>query len=97
MVRLTLNEISDIVPEIDVIHSDDGKDFCYMFNDGRYTGVAYIYSDIQFVEPENEDEGLTIKFSYVILSNKNETEIGEHFYQTIGDILVKIIEHAVDN
>lgn len=97
MLRLTLKEIPEIVPEIDVIHSDDGTDFCYMFKDGIYKGVAYVYSDIKFEEPEKENEGLTIKFSYVILDNKNDAKIDENFYQTIGDILVKIIEHAVNN
>jgi hypothetical protein len=86
-----------IAPELEAI--DDGtKVGFYRFKSGPYEGVTYTYANIKFTP---QDDTLHISFQYVIMEDpmdvapKNSDDDDE-FKQTIGDLLVKIIDASVN-
>lgn len=71
--------------------------------EGDYTGVIYKYGRLNFSE-ENEDGSANLQFDYYIEKVPEELgmtkeDLGEDttFLNTLGDILVHIIEDAIEH
>lgn len=110
--KLDINKIESIVPEIKVIGSND-KVIAYEIVSGEYKGITYTYSDIKFnvvhtvtgeladitvddFENGDEDYSISLSFQYVVIKNDNEVKTTENFKQYIGDILISVVEGNLD-
>ena len=62
---------------------------------GRFENVIYNYGRVTIPQEENEDGTMPFQFEYNIVDNANipEEEFEEEFFNTIGDILVDIIDN----
>ena len=62
---------------------------------GRFENVIYNYGRVTIPQEENEDGTMPFHFEYNIVDNANipEEEFDEEFFNTIGDILVDIIDN----
>ena len=67
---------------------------------GDYEGVIYQYGKVSLAEHENEKGKLpmSFKFNIVEYNNHNEEKLNasEDFKNTIGDILVEIIDELLE-
>ena len=95
----TLTQIlPDIAPEIEPV-TDGSKVGFYRFKSGPYEGIVFTYANIRFT-PNEEDDYLQVGFQYIIIQDpkgnqpKNQIE-DDVFKQKIGEILIKIIDAAV--
>jgi hypothetical protein len=86
-----------VAPELEAI--DDGSSVgFYRFKSGEYEGITYTYANIKFTP---QDDTLHISFQYVIMEDPldkapKSSDGDEAFKQTIGDLLVKIIDASVN-
>lgn len=89
--------LPEVAPELEAVHDDTSVGF-YRFKTGDYEGITYTYANIKF---RPVDDSLELSFQYVIVEDpldrapKSE-EAEEVFKQTIGDLLVKIIDASVN-
>ena len=62
---------------------------------GRFENVIYNYGKVSIPQKENEDGTMPFHFEYNIVDNANipEEEFDDEFFNTIGDILVDIIDN----
>ena len=71
-----------------------------MITKGDYEGIIYQYGRVSVADKENEDGTMPLSFNYqVIDSNGHVKEILDDsidFKNTIGDILVEIIEEQME-
>ena len=67
---------------------------------GDYEGVIYQYGRVAVGEKENADGNLPLSFKFNVLdyNNHNEEELNEsvEFKDTIGDILVEILDEQLE-
>jgi len=81
----------------------DGDDFsCVKLIEGKYSGIIYKYERVGFAKEENPDGTLPMKFDFTILRNENKVDIDleenkQEFINTIGDILIELIEDQINN
>lgn len=61
---------------------------------GKWNGVVYHYGKVRLLE---EDEHLRIQFSYTVIENDKLVVDANAFLQYIGDILVDILDHNINN
>lgn len=89
--------LPQVAPEIEAI--DDGTTVgFYRFKSGPYEGITYTYANIKFTP---QDDTLHMSFQYVLMEDPLDkapinSDGDETFKQTIGDILVKIIDASVN-
>lgn len=87
------SDLERLCPEVTAVH--DGTDIgFYRFVSGRYDGMVYTYIDPRI----HDEEPPRLEFQYTIMSDplkkRDRDDFDEeHFHQTIGDILVTIINH----
>jgi|TARA_Y100000310_G_scaffold22311_1_gene21417 hypothetical protein len=71
-----------------------------MITKGDYEGVIFQYGKVSVAEHENENGKLPLSFKYSVVehNNHNEEELNssEDFKNTIGDILVEIIDEQLE-
>ena len=67
---------------------------------GDYEGVIYQYGRVSVAEKENDDGKLPLSFKFNVLdyNNHNEEEINSsvEFKNTLGDILVEILDEQLE-
>ena len=91
-----LEDVPDVIEELDIIRSDDGKDFCYTFVNGKYKGISYVYGDLTM--ETNEDDTIQVDFVPLLLSNENDIEVDmDDFSDHVGQILNKVIVAALES
>lgn len=66
-------------------------------NRGRYRGMVYVYGRVEFPTSLNEKGRLNLKFSYQILENPKSKTISRNLIDTMGDILVEIIDENCED
>lgn len=59
-----------------------------------FEGIRYSYGKVEFIDPELEGDDATLKFDYNVYDQRLVLQLSEDtlFQQTIGDILVELIE-----
>jgi len=64
---------------------------------GKYQGVVYRYGEVKIVEDEKR-ENATLQFEWDVLDSNGlpKENMGEDFFQLIGDILVDIMEKQMN-
>ena len=76
------------------------KQWGVLIEDGKYAGLVYGYGNVRFLEKDGDDA--VLQFDYDVLEpididvNNLSEEDYEEFRTMIGDILVSLIEDAVD-
>src|SRR6056300_1539926 len=84
-----------------LVENDDVKDqWGVMITDGKYKGLVYNYGNVRFLERDNDDAILQFEYNVlekidIDMENLSEDDHVE-FRKMIGDILVELIEDAVD-
>ena len=67
---------------------------------GDYEGVVYRYGRVSVAEKENDEGNLPLSFKFNVLdyNNHNEEELNAsvEFKDTIGDILVEILDKQLE-
>lgn len=71
-----------------------------MIMDGKYEGLVYNYGNVRFLEKDGDDAILQFEYNVlekidIDMENLSEEDHAE-FRKMIGDILVELIEDAVD-
>ena len=78
------------------------KDNCtsILITKGNYEGVIYRYGRVSVSEKENNEGNLPLSFKFNVLdyNNHNEEELNAsvEFKDTIGDILVEILDEQLE-
>jgi len=77
----------------------DVDDFsCIKLTNGKYKDVIYTYGHVKFAPEPNEEDRLPLKFTYNVQRNPNNVDTeSEDFRNTIGDILIEVIEEQLKN
>ena len=65
-----------------------------IITEGKYDGLRFQYGRISFDENKNDSCALT--FDYNIIDNPNELEEDQKFVDTLGKILMDVIEEELD-
>ena len=75
----------------------DGDDFtCIKLLDKKYEGIIYKYGNVKFGGKENPDGRLPMIFDYDIVYNPKKLNLDtKHFLDTIGDILIELMEQQL--
>tara|TARA_R100001015_G_C4537839_1_gene102578 strand:- start:402 stop:698 length:297 start_codon:yes stop_codon:yes gene_type:complete len=61
-------------------------------DDSKYGGLKFIYGTIKFVEVGDDEENMGLNFGYEILENPNNVDEDQELVDTMGDILVDVLE-----
>ena len=81
--------------EYSFVIREDEDQTSILIKSGRFENVIYNYGKVSIPQKENEDGTMPFHFEYNIVDNANipEEEFDEEFFNTIGDILVDIIDN----
>ena len=81
--------------EYSFVNRKDDDQTSIRIENGRFENVIYNYGKVSIPQKENEDGTMPFHFEYNIVDNANipEEEFDEEFFNTIGDILVDIIDN----
>ena len=71
-----------------------------MIKDGKYEGIIYQYGKVSVAESEDENGNMPLSFKYNIIDysghNQEDLESSVEFKNTLGDILVEILEEQLE-
>ena len=71
-----------------------------MIKDGEYEGIIYQYGKVSVAESEDENGNMPLSFKYNIIDhsghNKEDLESSDDFRNTLGDILVEILDEQLE-
>ena len=71
-----------------------------MITKGEYEGIIYQYGRVSVAEEENEDGKMPLSFDYNIVDinchDKEELDSSTDFKNTLGDILVEILDEQLE-
>ena len=96
----------DGIPSYHYVTHRDTEEQAYRINEGRYSGIVWLYENVTFpmyndegerISPE-EAETIPLTFQIEVLYNPTDEDLttGE-FEKTVGDILLNIIEESLDH
>ena len=67
---------------------------------GKYKGIIYQYGRVSVAEEENEDGKMPLSFDYNVVDvnghEKEELDSSTEFKNTLGDILVEILDEQLE-
>ena len=71
-----------------------------MITKGEYEGIIYQYGRVSVAEEENENGEMPLSFNYNIVDinghDKEELDSSTDFKNTLGDILVEILDEQLE-
>ena len=71
-----------------------------MIKDGKYEGIIYQYGKVSIPESEDENGNMPLSFKYNIIDysghNQEDLESSVEFKNTLGDILVEILDEQLE-
>ena len=71
-----------------------------MIKDGKYEGIIYQYGKVSVAESEDENGNMPLSFKYNIIDhighNQEDLESSVEFKNTLGDILVEILDEQLE-
>ena len=71
-----------------------------MITKGKYEGIIYQYGRVSVAEKENEDGKMPLSFDYNVVDvnghEKEELDSSTEFKNTLGDILVEILDEQLE-
>ena len=82
------------------VSRDKDKWTSILITKGDYEGVIYRYGRVSVAEEENEDGKMPLSFQYNVIDevghDKEELEKSNEFKNTLGDILVDILDEQLE-
>ena len=93
-------------PSYHYVTHRDTEQQAYRSNEGKFSGVVWIYDNVKFpiyndqggmVSPEEADK-IPLTFDIDVLYNPTDEDLNAgEFQQTVGDILLNIIEESLEH
>jgi hypothetical protein len=92
--------MSDVKWQLVENQQSEDKQWGVLIEDGKYAGLVYGYGNVRFLEKDGDDAVLQFEYNVlekidIDMENLSEEDYTE-FRKMIGDILVELIEDAVD-
>ena len=93
-------------PSYHYVTHRDTEEQAYRINDGKYSGVVWLYENVRFpIYDDNDDivspadaEQIPLTFDIEMLYNPTDEDLTDgEFQQTVGDILVNIIDESLEH
>ena len=91
-------------PSYHYVTHRDTEEQAYRINDGKFSGVVWLYNNVKFPIYDDNDEVVSpadaehipLTFDIEVLYNPTDEDLNtEEFQQTLGDILLNIIEESL--
>ena len=91
-------------PSYHYVTHRDTEEQAYRINDGKCSGVVWLYNNVKFPIYDDNDEVVSpadaehipLTFDIEVLYNPTDEDLNtEEFQQTLGDILLNIIEESL--
>ena len=81
--------------------SKDNDDWAsIIIQEGEYEGIIYQYGQVSVPESEDENGNMPLSFKYNLIDhsghNKEDLESSDDFRNTLGDILVEILDEQLE-
>lgn len=92
--------MSNIREQYKYVTDADQQWTCIGITGGKYDGVVYKYGEVNFVLPEDEENGeASLQFEWDVMDSNGlpKEMLGEDFFSLIGDILVDILDEQLEN
>ena len=93
-------------PSYHYVTHRDTEQQAYRINDGKFSGVVWIYDNVKFpiyndddeIVPPADAEQIPLTFDIEVLYNPTDEDLNaDEFQQTVGDILLNIIEESLEH
>ena len=93
-------------PNYHYVTHRDTEQQAYRINEGKYSGVVWIYDNVKFpiyndddeIVPPADAEQIPLTFDIEVLYNPTDEDLNAgEFQQTVGDILLNIIEESLEH
>ena len=93
-------------PSYHYVTHRDTEQQAYRINEGKFSGVVWIYDNVKFpiyndddeIVPPADAEQIPLTFDIEVLYNPTDEDLNAgEFQQTVGDILLNIIEESLEH
>ena len=93
-------------PSYHYVTHRDTEQQAYRINEGKYSGVVWIYDNVKFpiyndddeIVPPADAEQIPLTFDIDMLYNPTDEDLTDgEFQQTVGDILMNIIDESLEH
>ena len=93
-------------PSYHYVTHRDTEQQAYRINEGKYSGVVWIYDNVKFpiyndddeIVPPADAEQIPLTFDIEVLYNPTDEDLStSEFQKTVGDILLNIIEESLEH
>ena len=93
-------------PSYHYVTHRDTEEQAYRINDGKFSGVVWLYNNVKFPIYDDNDEVVSpadaehipLTFDIEVLYNPTDEDLNtEEFQQTLGDILLNIIDESLSH
>ena len=93
-------------PSYHYVTHRDTEQQAYRINEGKYSGVVWIYDNVKFpiyndddeIVPPADAEQIPLTFDIEVLYNPTDEDLNAgEFQQTVGDILLNIIDESLEH
>ena len=93
-------------PSYHYVTHRDTEQQAYRINEGKFSGVVWIYDNVKFpiyndddeIVPPADAEQIPLTFDIEVLYNPTDEDLNAgEFQQTVGDILLNIIDESLEH
>ena len=93
-------------PSYHYVTHRDTEEQAYRINEGKFSGVVWLYENVKFPIYDDNDEivspgdaeQIPLTFDIEVLYNPTDEDLNSNeFQQTVGDILLNIIEESLEH
>ena len=93
-------------PSYHYVTHRDTEQQAYRINEGKFSGVVWIYDNVKFpiyndddeIVPPADAEQIPLTFDIEVLYNPTDEDLTDgEFQETVGDILLNIIEESLEH
>ena len=94
------------IPSYHYVTHRDTEDQAYRINEGKFSGVVWLYDNVKFpiyndddeIVPPADAEQIPLTFDIEVLYNPTDEDLNAgEFQQTVGDILLNIIDESLEH
>ena len=93
-------------PSYHYVTHRDTEEQAYRINEGKFSGVVWLYENVKFPIYDDNDEivspgdaeQIPLTFDIEVLYNPTDEDLNSNeFQQTVGDILLNIIDESLEH
>ena len=94
------------IPSYHYVTHRDTEEQAYRINEGKFSGVVWLYENVKFPIYDDNDEivspgdaeQIPLTFDIEVLYNPTDEDLNSNeFQQSVGDILLNIIEESLEH